>query len=41
VVRGGSWYDFRTGARAACRGDSAPGYRGSSLGFRLARASPI
>lgn len=41
VVHGGAWYVDLTYARAACRNDFAPGGRSGSLGFRLARASPI
>jgi formylglycine-generating enzyme required for sulfatase activity len=37
VIRGGGWNDFPQDCRAALRGWFAPGYRGSSLGFRLAR----
>ncbi|MCP5426446.1 MAG: SUMF1/EgtB/PvdO family nonheme iron enzyme [Gammaproteobacteria bacterium] len=41
VVRGGSWDGDRTSARAAYRNFSAPGGRGSSIGFRVVCASPI
>jgi len=37
VIRGGSWYDGPTLCRGAGRYDSTPGYRGGSVGFRLAR----
>lgn len=41
VVRGGSWGFDRSGARAADRSNLAPVARGSSIGFRVARASLI
>ena len=41
VVRGGSWDFARSLARAAFRLVYAPDFRVSSLGFRVARASPI
>jgi len=41
VVRGGAWNGFQSHARAAFRGDRAPGYRDSGIGFRLACSSPI
>ncbi|MDS4032043.1 MAG: SUMF1/EgtB/PvdO family nonheme iron enzyme [Candidatus Contendobacter sp.] len=41
VVRGGAWFFLQSVARAASRYFSAPDYRLFSLGFRLARASPI
>jgi formylglycine-generating enzyme required for sulfatase activity len=37
VHRGGGWNDVPRRARSACRGENTPGYRSSSLGFRLAR----
>ncbi len=42
VVRGGSWFSYRYGARAAFRGGLSPGSRDYNLGFRLvaARRSP-
>ncbi len=36
VIRGGSWYDIAGYCRPAHRGRSAPGIRGSALGFRVA-----
>ncbi len=39
VYRGGSWDLYPVGARCASRRGSAPGYRSSYLGFRLARAA--
>lgn len=41
MARGGSWGGDLTLARAACRSDRAPGNRFLTIGFRLARASPI
>ena len=41
VLRGGAWNGFQSHARAAFRGDRAPGYRDSGIGFRLACSSPI
>ena len=41
VVRGGAWDFDQSNARAACRDFLAPGGRDNSVGFRLARASPI
>jgi formylglycine-generating enzyme required for sulfatase activity len=41
VLRGGSWNDFAEGLRAADRGDDHPGDRGSVIGFRVCRWSPI
>jgi formylglycine-generating enzyme required for sulfatase activity len=41
VVRGGAWSHDQTDARAAYRHVSAPVFRNSFAGFRLARASPI
>jgi len=41
VVRGGSWNDEPRDARAAYRNNSAPDYRFSNIGFRLACSSPI
>ena len=41
VVRGGAWGNSQSGARAAYRNFGAPGIRNNSIGFRLARASPI
>jgi len=38
VYRGGSWRGDARGVRAALRNYGAPGYRGSTLGFRLARS---
>jgi formylglycine-generating enzyme required for sulfatase activity len=37
VLRGGSWDSLGRNARSARRNDSAPGERGSVIGFRLAR----
>ena len=37
VIRGGSWFDFARGVRAACRGHGGPGIRDDGLGFRCAR----
>ncbi|MCP5141872.1 MAG: SUMF1/EgtB/PvdO family nonheme iron enzyme [Chromatiales bacterium] len=37
VLRGGSWSDGASGARAAIRGGLTRDYRGSFLGFRLAQ----
>jgi len=37
VIRGGSWYGDPTDCRVADRGFGTPGYRGNSVGFRLAR----
>jgi formylglycine-generating enzyme required for sulfatase activity len=37
VARGGSWYNFPPGLRAAFRGWNPPDFRGIGLGFRLAR----
>jgi formylglycine-generating enzyme required for sulfatase activity len=37
VFRGGSWFEFSLECRAACRFRRGPTYRGSNLGFRLAR----
>ena len=36
VIRGGSWASYAQGCRAAYRGHDGPGFRGYSLGFRLA-----
>ena len=38
VLRGGSWYDFASGARCSNRYSSYPGVRYDNCGFRLARA---
>jgi hypothetical protein len=38
VDRGGGWDDGPRGARSAVRSRCAPAFRGSSVGFRLARA---
>ena len=35
VLRGGSWVDFQDLARAVCRFDSHPDYRGYGFGFRV------
>ena len=40
VSRGGSWYDAASAVRATFRSSPESGYRGNSLGFRLARALP-
>lgn len=40
VVRGGSWRRDAVACRTAARDGYAPGYRNSSLGFRLARTLP-
>jgi len=37
VIRGGSWKDHASLCRSASRGAHSPEYRGSSLGFRVAR----
>ena len=37
VLRGGSWYDASRGLRSADRSRYSAGYRGSNLGFRIAR----
>ncbi|MBW7874343.1 MAG: formylglycine-generating enzyme family protein, partial [Ignavibacteria bacterium] len=37
VLRGGCWYSVARNCRVANRGSSMPGFRNSSLGFRLAR----
>jgi formylglycine-generating enzyme required for sulfatase activity len=39
VSRGGGWFDTRAAVTATFRSSPAPTYRGSSLGFRLARDS--
>jgi len=36
VCRGGSWFNFARSCRSACRFSSAPGFRRSNLGFRVA-----
>ena len=41
VLRGGSWFDDRIGARAAPRSYSDPLVRFNLIGFRLACSSPI
>jgi len=41
VLRGGSWYDNRGGARAAYRFSYDPNYRDSSIGVRVVLSSPI
>jgi formylglycine-generating enzyme required for sulfatase activity len=41
VVRGGSWSNFSSGARAAYRFDDDPDDRDVDVGFRLCCASPI
>ncbi|MGF1547359.1 MAG: formylglycine-generating enzyme family protein [Thiotrichales bacterium] len=41
VQRGGSWFNYPTDCRAACRGSFVPGYRFDLIGFRLCCASPI
>jgi formylglycine-generating enzyme len=37
VLRGGSWFNFARDCRSACRADSRPGSRNSSIGCRLSR----
>ena len=37
VLRGGGWHDDARNVRVANRSDTTPGYRNSSIGFRLAR----
>lgn len=39
VIRGGSWYYYPSFCRAAIRNYFEPTYRGSNVGFRLARSS--
>jgi formylglycine-generating enzyme required for sulfatase activity len=39
VFRGGSWYGYPAGCRAAYRLGNAPTSRGIIVGFRLARSS--
>jgi formylglycine-generating enzyme required for sulfatase activity len=39
VSRGGSWFDVRSALNATFRSSPEPGYRGNSLGFRLARGA--
>jgi formylglycine-generating enzyme required for sulfatase activity len=41
VVRGGSWFNDRGDARAACRGGLDPYYRDNDVGFRLVCLAPI
>ncbi|MBQ0957437.1 SUMF1/EgtB/PvdO family nonheme iron enzyme [Ideonella sp. 4Y11] len=41
ALRGGSWFNSASYARASVRGDYRPGFRESDIGFRLCRASPI
>lgn len=41
VVRGGSWYSYARGCRAAVRGRDDPGNRSTSVGFRLVSESPF
>ncbi|MGF1547360.1 MAG: SUMF1/EgtB/PvdO family nonheme iron enzyme [Thiotrichales bacterium] len=41
VLRGGSWFNYPTGCRAASRGSFDPGARSYLIGFRLCCASPI
>jgi formylglycine-generating enzyme required for sulfatase activity len=41
MLRGGSWISGPVGCRAADRFDLAPGGRGSFIGFRVCRGSPI
>ena len=41
VLRGGSWYDNRDGARCACRDHYDPGVRYGDVGLRLVCVSPI
>ncbi len=38
--RGGGWYDYAEYCRSAYRYSNIPGYRDSSVGFRLVRLSP-
>ncbi len=40
VLRGGSWFSYGQGCRAACRGGGRPSYRYDYLGFRVA-AVPV
>lgn len=40
VLRGGSWDFYPQSLRAALRDSSAPGNRGSNIGFRVARTLP-
>jgi formylglycine-generating enzyme required for sulfatase activity len=39
VFRGGSWYRNASHCRVSSRDTDAPSFRGSDLGFRLARSS--
>ena len=41
VVRGGSWFNHRDGARCAYRNDHTPGHRLFDLGLRLVCVAPI
>ena len=41
VVRGGSWVNYQSFARAAVRGKNFPTGRGVNVGFRVVCASPI
>jgi formylglycine-generating enzyme required for sulfatase activity len=41
VLRGGSWYGGPEFLRASSRFNYSPGFRGSFIGFRVCRASPI
>jgi len=41
VLRGGSWSSFPGDLRAANRGWYDPGFRGSNVGFRVARSAPL
>ncbi|MFN7920476.1 MAG: SUMF1/EgtB/PvdO family nonheme iron enzyme [Bryobacteraceae bacterium] len=40
AIRGGCWYGYSGGLRAACRSSFGPGGRGGGIGFRLVRDSP-
>ena len=41
VLRGGSWFNYPQFCRAADRGGGRPDIRGSDVGFRVCRGSPI
>jgi formylglycine-generating enzyme required for sulfatase activity len=41
VLRGGAWFGFPRGCRAANRSDDAPDVRSVGIGFRVCRGAPI